>query len=221
MHEDVRAHGEITQLLAWPRVSAEYDHLIRSLETQREGFGVTRGSRKPEVEMAILKRVNLYIRVLVYKTSPFDLMYIEYVLGWRLIEIRKVRTPDVPVRRKILQKPIDHVPSTFWTVDRDGSRSAHIPRQSHHCSDVGIVIVMIVRDENMAHATQRYARHCELPSYAASGVNDVRFVIDEEHIGGLSTIFVLHRAAMRAQRDQGRFRWGLLSDGELRHRCSL
>src|SRR5689334_11395032 len=101
VHEDVRSHREIDQWLAWSRVTAEHDHLIGSLETQRERPCATCSSKRHEVEMAILERLHLDIRVLVYNTCLVDFAHIEHLLRRPLIKIGKVRPPNFPILREI------------------------------------------------------------------------------------------------------------------------
>jgi hypothetical protein len=43
-------------------------------------------------------------------------------------------------------------------------------------SEVGIMVIMVVGDEDLAHSAKRYACHRKLPGDAVSGVDDVRLV---------------------------------------------
>src|SRR5258708_18018408 len=77
------------------------------------------------------------------------------------------------------------------------------------------MVIVVVRDENLADAATRHPRQSELARDAVSGVNNVRLIVDNEDVSRLCASFVLRRATLRTQGDQRRLRGGLLSEGNL------
>jgi hypothetical protein len=112
--------------------------------------------------------------------------------------------PDV--KRVHLEEQRRHLLERWWAPRVDTRPESARPREPDQVAVVRVVIGVMVGDEDVAQLRQGHAGQDQLPGDTVAAVDDVRCVVDEDHLRRLRAGLSRSRAAARAEEDQFRLR---------------
>ena len=97
-------------------------------------------------EMCVLGRSDLDVLVLKYNAGRGDVMASEHLLGGNQSTL--IKHSNLCIRPKIVEEGPHHRFGPRWAIGVNRIIPSIRPGEAHQSTEVGIVIVMVMRDEN-------------------------------------------------------------------------
>jgi hypothetical protein len=117
-----------------------------------------------------------------------------------------VRDPGADVVGVGLEEQFRHARQRRRPPGVDALAEPRGPRQEQEIPVVGVVVRMMMGDENVPDVRQRHAGENQLARHAIAAVDDIGVVAEEDHLRGRGALLPRPRAAGGPEEDQPRFR---------------
>ena len=110
--------------------------------------------------------------------------------------------PGVDVVHVHLEEQLRHLLERRWSPRVHPRRQASRPREPNQISVVGVVVRMLMRQEDMTQTGQRHTRECQLACDSVPAIDHVCDGVADDDLSGRRARGPRPRAATRAEKNQ-------------------
>src|SRR5689334_2850727 len=198
MDQYVGIARKINKGWAFPRITTKHHDLVGGFEPKRKGLVRAALWRRARIEMVVtdLGRSDLYA-VILKDQATCDVMRAEQIL--RCAGPFHFCTSDLSIGLEVAQETLQHRFSARWPIDVHWRCAAGSPLQSHQRSPIGIVVVVVMGNENVIDASVIEVSEHELTHNSVASIDQVHAVPHNHGIGRLRTLCARYGPTLGSQ----------------------